>query len=383
VNISVERFLYLTAMLATSVTLASGCVSEDKSDDREDDTADTGGSGGGGSDEGEAGAEATAGSEQGGSTSGDAGAEATAGSEQGGSTSGDAGAEATAGTEQGGSTSGDAGAAGRATGGESAAGAGGDEGGAGTTGAPGGATAGGAAGATGAAGASGATCVSGDPAEEGGGFDCTTLPYAAETCPDPTGEGLTVVPRGVQICQVFSADRAGSVQVLTDCLAEIEAGTDGYCGDEHAAAVDACVTEMLDRTCISEVATSACEAINTECEAVDVADCEQMLSTQGDAEITSYIQSCASDPAVPDSACEYNYRSCVGLPNELLQVSEVCAAVQADCPALDLATCESRLDYYLTGVIYESSYYYGVVGCMETEQAGGAACEVAFDTCNP
>jgi hypothetical protein len=223
--------------------------------------------------------------------------------------------------------------------------------------------------------------VSGDPAEEGGGFDCTTLPYAAETCPDPTGEGYELAPRGVQVCDTFSADRAGSVQVLTDCLAEIEQGDEGYCGPEHAAAVDACVAEMRDRTCISEAATSACEAINAECAAVAVADCEKALSTKGDTEITSYIEPCAADPSVPEGACEYYYRSCAGFPTGLLQVSDVCAELKAGCEEIDVATCESRLDYYGAGVLYESSYYGGVVGCMETEQDGGANCDEAFDTC--
>jgi len=370
VNISVERFLTLTAILATSATLAVGCVAEDNSDEGASggDAGSPGSSGSsgshsGGTGGGEAGSTASGGGDEGGAA-GAAGTEASAGSEAGGAGGGEAGTTAVAGSDAGG-------AAGEGTAGAPAAGSAGEAGSVSSAGAPGGATAGGAG---------GETCLGGDPAEEGGGLDCSTLPYVDEECPSPTGEGYGP-PRGVSQCWAHADDRSEAAAAIFDCLEAIEEGDDGYCSDAHMAAADACVQQVGALTCANEAATSACEAINENCDDVEIAACESLLNAKGDSRI-GYIQSCATDTIYAASQCEYQFRECAGVPMALLDVSDVCARVHEACDGVEVTTCESQITSYYGDPLPESTYAGGIVTCMDYEESQGAAdCAAAFDEC--
>ena len=246
--------------------------------------------------------------------------------------------------------------------------------------------AGGAAGApstegTGGAAGSGGTCLSSDPADEGTGFDCSTLPYYTERCPNPSGEG-DMSPLAAGVCWQYSEQRTESVRVLTDCLAAITVTAEGYCGAEHAAAVDACVAEMQARTCPSSAAIEACASISSACSAVSEEACVAELSVLSDTEITTYVEPCAVATAELSSTCEHAYRQCAGHPDLFVSVQDACDEVRGTCTDVDATTCESRLDIYGGGALYESTFYSFVVGCMQTEQeASSATCTAAFETC--
>jgi hypothetical protein len=393
-KLSFDRFYALTVGLAVGASVATGCATEDSEDNGAAGSGNTEAAGGSAGSRNDGGAPAASGSgsaqagsaglpsAEGGagapSTEGGAGAPGTAGSAGAPSTEGGAGAPSTEGGAGAPSTEGGAGAPST----EGGAGAPSTEGGAGAPGTAGSAGSTGEAGAAGAsAGAGGESCVSGEPASEGGGIDCeAVLPYANETCPNPSGESMA--PLGVSRCWQYAQDRQDAVAVLADCLKEIDGSEDGYCGDEHEAAVDACVAKMNARTCTSTAAQTACANIAAVCADVEVAPCVADLSVFGDDRI-AYVESCASaEGGPPSSACAYNFRSCKGDPDRYIPVEEACADVKAKCPAVDSGACETRLDIYGGGALLEPTYYFMVAACMQTEQEqNSASCGDAYETC--
>ena len=420
-EISLSRFLQLTAMLATGGTLATACTVNNIHDQSStggttgtSNTATGGAAAGtssslvGGSTYAGAsnasGGTTTNGTATGGTSSLATGGATTAATSTGGS-SGVAGSPGTGGatttaTSTGGSTvvvsstgtggngtggcnctggsravtggtSGTAVAGGTATGGKTGTG-----GTTGTVAATGGLAATGGMAATG--GGTSNSCVSGDPAGEGLGFDCTTLSYATEQCPDPTGEG-TVATYGVLMCEAYAAGHVDSVKVLTDCLETLTQPTSGWCGAEHKAAVDACVSQMLTRTCPNSTAQAACVGIHSDCSTVSVANCVADLSPLADAKI-AYVGPCMEGAAA--LVCGYEYRGCVGLPDQSLSISSSCTQLVQACTGVTLQDCETKLDPGATGSVAESTFmWFGV--CMQADMDTGSTCSEAFTACSP
>ncbi len=331
-HISLDKFLALTATLAVGSGLALACSSDDD-----------GGTNGAGPTTSSGGTGGSSGSSSTGTGGSGTGGSGTGGSGTGGSVS------STGGSDAGGAA------------GSSGEGAGGD---------------------AGAAGAMGDACLESDPAEEGYGFDCSTLPYYEEDCPNPSGEGLSLAPAGVSACWYHAENRTASVELLTDCLAQITAGTEGYCGAEHRAAVDQCLAEMQSRTCASTAAETACTTLSDACAEIDEAKCVGELSVLDDSRVTDDIVPCVASSDMPSSACGYVYRSCSDLPDEYLDVDDACQALREPCSAIDNTECTNRLDIYGAGVLLETTYYGLVVACMQTEQEENeASCDAAFLTC--
>jgi hypothetical protein len=300
----------------------------------------------------------------------------------GGATGNLGGSTASAGGASGGTTTGvgDAGGSTASTGGASATGGKSGTGGAAGTfaGAGGIAATGGSSAATG--GTTSLTCVSGDPAAESLGFDCSKLSYYSEQC-DPTGEGMAQDTYGVSMCGRYASERVDSVKIFTDCLMSLTAPSNGWCGAEHKTAVDACRAQMLTRTCPSSAAQSACTAIHATCSAVTVANCVADLSPLGDAEITDSIEPCMEGAGLLSSICEYTYRSCARYPALTVSVTDSCNQLILGCSGINLQTCEGLLDFYGSGIILESTFKETYVGCMQAEQDAGSTCLEAFNTC--
>lgn len=334
-QISLEKFLKLTAVLAGSATIASACTIE---------TTD-GGSGGKG------GVPGAGGASQGGS----------AGLGSGGLEAGAGGVSAGAPNLEGGAPSADGGAAGNA----GAAGSTAFEGGAGGEVSV-------LGGAGGAGGEAGASCVSGSPAAEGVAFDCSTLPYAQSLCPNPSGEGLPVLVPASEVCERYSHEREGSVQVLVQCLSKL-APTD-LCSATGAARAAACERTMQESTCVSSEAVAACSTIHAACGAVSEATCIADLSPLSDARIGS-VKSCVTSST--STECAYTYRTCRGLPHQALAVSTLCATLTTECPALTLERCRSGLDIYESGMILDLTYY-SYRDCMAKSTG---TCDAAFAAC--
>jgi len=334
-QISFEKFLKITALLASGVGVASGCHVEVV-----DDAAGGQGNGSGG----------TSGNTQSGGTSA-----SNAGVASGGRPTSEGGAF--------GGTAASAGAAGQNLGGASdASGAGGLNGGV-------------VAGADNAGGAAGAdACVSGAPAQEGGGFDCSTLPYATDTCPNPSGEGSRVPVPGAELCERYAGERAGSVSLLTDCLGAITKATD-QCAPVGAAQALSCETAMLAGTCAAPVAVTACAAIHSACAEVTQAQCVLDLSPLAETRVAD-VRDCVETST--STQCAYTYRECRGLPTQALAVTDACGEVLGVCPQVSRSTCEDRLDIYGTGKILDVTYYY-YRDCMKKSVA--TPCASAFDTC--
>ncbi|MGC4086810.1 MAG: hypothetical protein QM756_02715 [Polyangiaceae bacterium] len=331
-HISFEKFLKITALLAGSAAIAGGCTIEKVGN-------------------GEGGASNSGGS-------------ATSGGNGGSGGKLDAGAP----SHEGGAPSAEGGSGGDiATGGDSTIGGAGGAGGMAPStdaGAGGDGEAGGAGGA--------AACVSGSPAEEGGGFDCATLPFLNQTCPNPSGEGLPVPAPGLELCERYADDRSGSVQVLTDCLKKLP--TTSLCSDTAKAQATACEATMQDRTCAASEASVACAAIHGKCAEISQASCERDLSPLGATRIDQ-VRACVVGSS--STQCGYTYRDCRGLPTQALDVPTTCSEVLAVCPALPRATCETALDIYGTGKILDLTYAL-IRDCMATSSA---TCVNAFDTC--
>ena len=382
-QISFDRFLALTMTIAAGASLSLGCVVEPAADD--DGASGGKSSTGGNTDAGNteagaagqvastAGAAGSAGSVEGaagaaGSVSASAGTAGTAAP----SVEGNGGApssEGSGGTPSSEGTGASAGAAGTPS----------SEGSGGTPSSEGTGASAGAAGTPSSEGSEG-TCLSSDPAEEGMGVDCSVLPYYDQSCPNPSGEGY-MSPLGVAICWQYSSERTESARVLTDCLIALEVTAEGYCGAEHEAAVDACVAEMEQQTCPSAVAVDACASINASCSAVGEAECVAHMSVLADATVNTF-EPCAIESSGPSSICEHVYRQCSGNPDRFISVQDACAEVKAGCVDMDASVCETQIDVYGGGALYESTFYTFVVGCMQTEQeASSVDCTAAFETC--
>ncbi len=399
-KLSFDKFFALTMTLAAGASLTTGCVVEDSDDDGaagspgSSETAGTSGS----EDEGQAGAAgdgspAQAGSAGTPSSEGVGGSAGTPSSEGGiagaAGTPSSEGAGGSAGTPS--SEGGIAGGAGTPSSEGGIAGGAGTPssegaiaGGAGTPSSEGlGGSAGGPSGEGGAAGAAGGTCVSGDPALESG-VDCSTaLPYADETCPNPSGESM--LPLGITTCWQYSEERQGSVAVLVECLQQIDGADGGYCGEAHEQAVKACVDEMEARTCPSPTAQTSCVNIAAACADVTQAECVADLSMLSDASVLT-VEACAGPSAeggsIPASTCAYQYRRCRGIADEYIPVDEACAMVKESCSDVDSSACETRLDIYEGGALLEWTFYSSVLGCMETAQeVASVTCSAAYETC--
>ncbi|MFZ5896978.1 MAG: hypothetical protein ACOY0T_38325 [Myxococcota bacterium] len=341
-QISFEKFMKITALLAGSASIASGCTIETTS----------GGVGGvSGSNSSQGGSLPQGSSEGGTANAGNGGAVGGSNAARGGST-GQGGDDTVVGGTW---------AIGGASGSDNA---GGDD-------------HGGAGGLTGEGGAGGApACLSGAPAEEGGGFDCSTLPFAADTCPNPSGEGANVLVTAMEICERYAAERRQPVELLTNCLAALGT-TGGLCTAPAATAARACETAMQLATCASSEARSACAAIQTACGAISEADCVRDLSPLG-ADHVAQVKDCVVTST--STQCAFTYRECRGLPTEAIDVAAGCTEIITTCPALPRATCESALNIYGTGKLLDVTYYH-YRDCMAKSTS---ACATAFDTCtNP
>jgi len=415
-EISLSRFVQLTALIASGGTLVTACTVNDIHQDAatggttatggsstaNTSTAATGGTsavttaGATSTSTTAAGATSTAGASSvgGASTAGGAtaqgGSSAVAGaSTQGGATTAGGTSNAAGATSVGGTT---AQAGSSAKGGASSTGGtggavagttnGGSSGGAGTTTAGtkatgGTTTIGGSStvgGATTVGGSS--SCVSGDPAAEGMGFDCTTLSYYAEECADPTGEGF-ISTYGADICDQYAIGRVEAVKVLTDCLSKLTRPASGWCGAEHKAAVDACRDSMLTQTCKSTTAVTDCASIHSACSSVSATTCTADLSALGD-EYAALVEPCMEGAIA--ASCEYHYRLCAGYPGRYMTVADSCSSLLQSCPAIGSSACTSTVDVYQSGTIDESIHIY-LVECMQSEIDAGSTCSEAFTTC--
>ncbi|HET9934323.1 MAG TPA: hypothetical protein VFQ35_26655 [Polyangiaceae bacterium] len=323
-QISFDKFLKLTAVLAGSASIASACTIE---------TVD-------------------------GAKGGAAGASGQSQGGLGGAHAGTGGVDAGAPSSEGGAPS---------------AGAGGQtEGGAG--GAPAMEGTGGAGGVIGGAGGEGGAvaCVSGAPAEEGLGFDCSTLSFAEARCPNPSGEGLPVPVPASEVCERYAAERQGSVDVLVRCLVKLS--TADLCSATASARAAACERSMRESTCLASEAVAACTEIHERCDAIGVESCSADLSPLSPETVTK-VRDCTR--ASDSTQCAYTYGKCRGLPDQALNVSSVCAALTAECPALPLETCKATLDIYGTGMILDLTYY-SYRDCIAKSTA---TCDAAFAAC--
>jgi hypothetical protein len=301
-------------------------------------------------------------------------------------TNGGAGTTNSAG--QGGEEAGASGSAGKATAGSSGQEAGGsagtptDEGLGGSAGTPTDEGFGGSAG-EGAAGASGAAaCVAGDPAEEGGGLDCSTLSYADVTCPDPTGEGTTIT-HGLRVCQRYAAERAESAAVLLECLSGLTQPTEGWCGAEHRTDVEGCVTAMEGQTCTASNAQTICEATHAGCAAVSVDECVLDVGPLAETEYAELATCVTTDTSAV--ACRGDYVStCLQMPDRLLTTEEGCASVIANCSELTEAECMLGMATHTgTEQIWESTLRMIVNFCVTDYQTNeGMSCAEAWTACN-
>ena len=281
-EISADRFLAITALLA-STTLAGGCS----------ENVDT-------------------------KTDGDSGV-AGVGGGSGGSGGGTAGSG-------GGGQGGEAGSAGSGGG---TAGAGGSTGGAaGTGGASGAAGAAGTAG-TGGAGDAGQECL-GDATPEAGASDCLDLSYATTLCgsdPDAGVEGLP--PLGFLFCDYVAQNGRSEVFEAThECLSNISVSDD--CGTDHDTAVQACIDTVLPQACdappptIGDAGMVGCAEIAASCPAdadagiagIDEQTCRDSLDAFNDAARATIVQcyndsGLLADGGVSMTACDEDFTACV------------------------------------------------------------------------
>lgn len=158
------------------------------------------------------------------------------------------------------------------------AGSGGQAGGGGEAGMDGGTDASaGSAGNAGNAGAGGA-CLD-DTTQGDAGMEglCDTLPYAMTDC-DPGSEG-GVSPLGYETCwRMSNRLRAGVMEALFACLAEIPTEAPDECSTAHDDAATECYTSTLEAACEQTEAETACTTITTGCSAVDQTSCEMTLN---------------------------------------------------------------------------------------------------------
>jgi hypothetical protein len=343
IDLSVRKFLQLTMLLAVGSAAAPGCTIEETAPDNAAGASNANSAG-----RGSAGEESTGGTSE--QAAAGAGGEAGLPSDEG--LSGGAGSPSDEGLGGAGSPS-DEGTSGSA----GVANAAGQGGGAGQEGVAGGANVAGQANAAGqgggagasnvegqagkageaAAGAAGApACVSGDPAEEGGGLDCTTLSYAEEACTDPAGE--QTVPYGVRVCQRYAGARVGSAAVLFECLSGLSEPAEGWCGAAHRDDVDQCVSTMEARTCTAPNAQTVCEATHAGCDGVDVEECVLDVGPLPE-ETWAELATCVTTDT-SDFACRGDYMStCLQLPDRPITSEEGCAFLREECSELTEDAC--------------------------------------------
>ena len=408
-EISLSRFIHLTALIASGGTLVTACTINNVDSGTGGTTSTTpstggaasssssttGGQGTGGTSglttggatgtsiaggTSTAGASATGGgsSTTGGTGTSVAGSSSTGGGLSNGGNSNSGGQSATGGTgvnSSSSATGGKTGTGGSATGGASSSATGGKTGTGGTSSsATGGVPTGGGTTNGGSTG-----CVSGDPAVEGGGFDCTTLSYYdTSACADPTGEGGQL-PYGANLCDEYSSERSGSVKVLTDCLKNLTEPTSGWCGAEHEAQAEACRTKMETSTCPSSSAQTTCAGIHAACSSIPTATCVADLSPLSDYNVGS-VDTCMEGASVAGAFCGTLYHVCAGYGSAIMTVTDACNQIVQGCTGVTQATCESTIDLTATGYIpgFAFAQY---VACIAGEMAFSSSCDEAFAAC--
>lgn len=232
------------------------------------------------------------------------------------------------------------------------------------------------AGAAGDGGA-GACIPAGDPAAEGEmGIDCTQLSNASETCDSPSGEGGSG-PYAVQLCNVYAYEPQAAAQLLFECLDELTAPADGWCGDAHLAQADDCLAQVEQQTCSSSAAETACASINTRCSDVSVQECVADLSPRSETFVAG-VEPCME--GFGSVHCALDYRACLGLPERYVETAGVCETLVEGCSALTSDACAGALDASATGYVYENAYL-SIEACMADAVEQGTACEEAFTTC--
>ena len=409
-EISLSRFIQLTALIASSGTLVTACTINNVQDDSDAGSSLNAGTGGvtntGGASSTSAGASSagssnvatggTTGTSVAGATS-TAGAAPTGGaggnSAAGNSSTSIAGSTATGGasTAIAGSTSTSTGgiaatggaSASTSTGGKAATGgasASTSTGGKASTGGATASTSTGGKAATGGASATGGStsCVAGDPVSEGGSFDCYSLSYANEECDDPSGEG-TAPPYGVAVCEDYSSDRTGSVKVLTDCLSKLTAPSSGWCGAEHQTAVEACRSQMEAATCPSSAAQTTCANVHAACPSITTASCVADLSPFSDANV-AFVDTCMEGASLASSLCGALYQTCAGFVTITMSVTDACNQIVQGCTGVTNTTCQGTLDFAETGIV-SGALFTGVVTCMASYMMSSTPCDEAFSLC--
>jgi hypothetical protein len=152
-------------------------------------------------------------------------------------------------------------------------------------------------------------------ADDGGNEGvCGTLPYAADTCPDPGGEGMPVL--GVQLCDSLQARlKPAAFTELFNCLKAAPGVGDGGAAScmAHETAAAACSKAIFNRsTCAVPDGVAdgggalGCTQIVASCPANDagspgitLAQCQAWLSPFGAAARQAAL-SCGIDPSLDD-----------------------------------------------------------------------------------
>lgn len=197
----------------------------------------------------------------------------------------------------------------------SAAGAGGGE--SGTGGGAGGAGDGGSATSNGSQ-ASGGTSSSGSGdggappvcSTDGGCAGDQESTCGAEVCATIFHECAQNTPSApLSACEAYATDfRTGIWARLVDCMSAYDEATE--CGPQGGDVVEACVDEALADICENPTVSSACEAIEAECEDAGetfaVEDCKADLMSASDSAIAEY-EACIAEVGIP---CEGAHAEC-------------------------------------------------------------------------
>ncbi len=225
--------------------------------------------------------------------------------------------------------------------------------------------------------------MAGDPAAEGTTLDCSLLEFYEQTCPDPSGEGDTIAPYGVEVCNRYAYERQDSAAILYGCLLSLTEPDSGWCGLDHIAEVDSCVAGMNGVTCASTTAETVCESISSRCSLVTEAECVADLSPMGDS-MVEMVDPCM-ESVVDDYTCYLSYGSCAGLPDPAAPVAEVCEEfVLSGCEVVTAEACALMLDPDGTTMIRRSAYN-SIAGCASTmmEADETMSCDLALAACIP
>jgi hypothetical protein len=239
---------------------------------------------------------------------------------------------------------------------------------------------GGAGNYAGASSAGAPSCVTSDPVEEGTGFDCSTLHYYEEVCPDPWGEG-TVSVYGAHMCEFYASGRTESFKTVAACLSALTAPADGWCGAEHEAQVESCRQRMAQMTCVSSSVQAQCATYHDECPALSVQACEAVLSALSD-EAALSLDPCIEGLSNVPLACAVKFRSCTSHVDHLISVDAACAELKTSCSDIDLASCRTALDERGTGTISESAARVHISQCIYFSRVFyGETCAEGFASC--